>query len=242
MCGRYAIITSPEELKTAFAYSETPNFPPRYNIAPTQPVPVVHLSEGVRHFTLMRWGFIPGWVKDLKSFPLINNIRSETAREKASFRAAFMRRRALMPADGFYEWQRLDKSRRAFLIRRPDAKPFAFAALWETWSTSDGSELDTAAMLTTNANGLISAIHDRAPVILMPRDYDTWLDPRTSSAEAESLLRPPPDGFLEMLAVSDAVNKVANDGPELHDAPQAVELPKPKAIKPPPAKDQGDLF
>jgi putative SOS response-associated peptidase YedK len=242
MCGRYAIITPPAELKAAFGYAEQPNFPPRYNIAPTQPVPVVHHSEGERHFTLMRWGFIPGWVKDLKRFPLINNIRSETATEKASFRAAFQRRRALMPADGFYEWQRLGKSRRAFLIRRPDCKPFAFAGLWETWSTSDGSELDTAAMLTTHANGLISAIHDRAPVILLQRDYDMWLDPMTTSAEAESLLRPPPDGLLEMVSVSDAVNKVANDGPEIQAAPVAVKVPKPVLAKQPLPKDQGDLF
>jgi putative SOS response-associated peptidase YedK len=181
-------------------------------------------------------------VKDLKRFPLINNIRSETATEKASFRAAFQRRRALMPADGFYEWQRLGKSRRAFLIRRPDCKPFAFAGLWETWSTSDGSELDTAAMLTTHANGLISAIHDRAPVILLQRDYDMWLDPMTTSAEAESLLRPPPDGLLEMVSVSDAVNKVANDGPEIQAAPVAVKVPKPVLAKQPLPKDQGDLF
>jgi putative SOS response-associated peptidase YedK len=247
MCGRYAIITPPDELKAAFGYPDLPNFPPRYNIAPTQPVPVVNLAEGMRRFTLMRWGFIPGWVKDLKAFPLINNIRSETAREKASFRAAFMRRRALMPADGFYEWQRMGKARRAFYIHRPDNKPFAFAALWETWATSDGSELDTAAMLTTHANGLISAIHDRAPVVVLPRDYNRWLDPMTTAAEAESMLRPPPDGFFEMTAVSDAVNKVANDGPELHAAAQPSESQKPTLLKPEPetlasTKAQGDLF
>ena len=247
MCGRYAIVTPPDELKAAFGYPDLPNFPPRYNIAPTQPVPVVHLAEVMRRFTLMRWGFIPGWVKDLKAFPLINNIRSETAREKASFRAAFTRRRALMPADGFYEWQRIGRERRAFYIHRPDNKPFAFAALWETWANSDGSELDTAAILTTHANGLISAIHDRAPVIVLPRDYDRWLDPMTTAAEAESMLRPPPDGFLVMAAVSDAVNKVANDGPELHAIPDLIEVQKttplrPASSNPALTKKQRDLF
>jgi putative SOS response-associated peptidase YedK len=222
MCGRYAIVTTPEVMKAAFGYGEIPNFPPRYNIAPTQPVPVIHQSDGQRHFTLMRWGFIPGWVKDLQKYPLVINIRSETAREKASFRAAFQRRRALMPADGFYEWQRLGKLKRPFLIRRPDQKPFAFAALWETFSTSDGSELDTVAMMTTSANGLIAAIHDRAPVILHERDYDLWLDPGTSPGEAESLLRPPPDGLLEMVPVSDAVNKVANDDPAVQEPPPEI--------------------
>ncbi len=136
-----------------FGYADQPNFPPRYNIAPTQPVPVVHRQDGVRRFTLMRWGFIPGWVKDPKDFPLIINIRSETVREKASFRAAIQRRRALMPADGFYEWQRLGRDSRPFLLRRPDRGLFAFAALWETWMSPDGSEIDTVGLLNTTANG-----------------------------------------------------------------------------------------
>jgi putative SOS response-associated peptidase YedK len=213
MCGRFAIIQTPDVLKETFGYLDTPNFPPRYNIAPTQPVPVVHTQEGQRRFTLMRWGFVPGWVKDIKEYPLVINIRSETAREKASFRSAFTRRRALMPADGFYEWQRIDKTSRPFLLRRPDRGVFAFAALWETWSSNDGSEIDTVALLNTTANGAISAIHDRSPVILPQKCFEAWLDPHTTPDEAHRMLQPPPDDFLEMLPLGIAINKVANDGP-----------------------------
>jgi putative SOS response-associated peptidase YedK len=217
MCGRFAIIQTPEVLKEAFGYDDTPNFPPRYNIAPTQPVPVVHMQEGLRRFTLMRWGFIPGWVKDIKQYPLVINIRSETAREKASFRSAFIRRRALLPADGFYEWQRIDKTSRPFLLRRPDRGMFAFAALWETWSSSDGSEIDTVALLNTTANGVISAIHHRSPVILQPDCYDAWLDPHTQPDNAYRMLQPPPDDFFEMIPLGVAINKVANDGPYVQE-------------------------
>ena len=108
----------PEAMRQAFAYREQPNFPPRYNIAPTQPVPVVRLEQGTRQFILMRWGFIPGWVKDPKDYPLVINVRSESAREKPSFRAALARRRCLMPADGFYEWHRLGAAQRAGLYAR----------------------------------------------------------------------------------------------------------------------------
>jgi putative SOS response-associated peptidase YedK len=245
MCGRFAIITPPDAVKAYFGYAETPNFPPRYNIAPTQPVPVVHNAEGDRHFTLMRWGFLPGWVKDPKEFPLVINIRSETAREKASFRAAFQRRRALMPADGFYEWQRLGKDSRPFLLRRADRRIFAFAALYETWSSADGSEIDTVALLNTTANGVISAIHERSPVILPQEDFDVWLDPQTRPDEAHALLRPPPDDLLDMVEIGRAINKVANDTPDVQIA--AADQPEPanekKPGKPPRSdSEQGSLF
>jgi putative SOS response-associated peptidase YedK len=246
MCGRYAITQPPAIVRDYFGYAETPNFPPRYNIAPTQPIPVVHLQEGHRRFSLMRWGFVPGWVKDLKAFPLVINIRSETAREKASFRAAFMRRRALMPADGFYEWQRLDKDSRPYLFRRPDRGIFAFAALWETWSAPDGSEIDTAALLNTTANGLISAIHERSPVILPRESFEQWLDPVTTPDKAFALLRPPPEDLLEMVGIGKAVNKVANDHPGIQesDLPQAHDpvRPQPSMRKRAADDDQGQLF
>ncbi len=246
MCGRYALTLPPDAVRSFFGYTDQPNFPPRYNIAPTQPVPVVHLQDRVRRFTLMRWGFLPGWVKDPKDFPLVINIRSETAREKASFRAAIQRRRALMPADGFYEWQRLGRDSRPFLLRRPDRGPFAFAALWETWASSDGSEIDTVALLNTTANGVIAAIHERSPVILPPDLFDAWLDPATPTEKALALLRPPPDDLLEMIPIGKAVNKVANDGPEV----QQPDGPEPEAPKPPPRRPssrkapegQGGLF
>ncbi|HEV7336878.1 MAG TPA: SOS response-associated peptidase [Bosea sp. (in: a-proteobacteria)] len=236
MCGRYAVTLPPEAMRQAFAYREQPNFPPRYNIAPTQPVPVVRLEQGTRQFILMRWGFIPGWVKDPKDFPLVINIRSESAAEKPSFRAALARRRCLMPADGFYEWHRLGEGRRQenrpYLFRRPDRGFFAFAALWETWHSPDGSEIDTVAMVTGPANGQMAAIHHRSPVILAPEAYDAWLDPASEPAALRPLLRPPPDDFLEMIRLGDAVNKVANDGPELQQPFDPASAPQPPEQKP----------
>jgi putative SOS response-associated peptidase YedK len=249
MCGRYAITLPPEAMQALFAYRERPNFPPRYNIVPTQPVPVVRMNEGARQFVLMRWGFLPGWVKDPREFPLVINVRGESAAEKPSFRAALARRRCLMPADGFYEWQRLGTGRqaesRAFLFRRPDRGLFAFAALWETWHSADGSEIDTVALVNGPANGLMAAIHERCPVILDPRDHDAWLDPQAGPGDIALLLRPPPDDLLEMVRIGNAVNKVANDGPEIQE-PLATDAaaPKPPVAKAPSSgcSGQGELF
>jgi putative SOS response-associated peptidase YedK len=222
MCGRYAITLPPAAMREVFGYREQPNFPPRYNIAPTQPVPVVLQDRGDLRFLLMRWGFIPGWVKDPKDFPLVINIRTESAAEKPSFRNALVRRRCLLPADGFYEWRRSGTGREAraepFLFRRPDRGCFAFAALWETWHSPDGSEIDTVAMMTGPANGTMAAIHHRCPVILDPRDYSAWLDAGATPQQVQRLLQPPPDNLLEAVAIGNAVNKVANDGPELQEA------------------------
>ena len=252
MCGRYAITLPPEAMQALFAYGERPNFPPRYNIAPTQPVPVVRAHEGAPQFILMRWGFIPGWVKDLKAFPLVINIRGESAHEKPSFRAALTRRRCLMPADGFYEWHRVGRENRAYLFRRPDRGLFAFAALWETWHSPDGSEIDTVALVNGPANGLMAGIHDRCPVILDRRDHEAWLDPAAESSTVQSLLKPPPDDFLEMLRIGPAVNKVANDRPEVQEPFNPAAVPEPAAKASPtharraarkPGNDgQGSLF
>lgn len=253
MCGRYAITLPPEAMRTMFAYREQPNFPPRYNIAPTQPVPVVRLHEGARQFMLMRWGFIPGWVRDPRDFPLVINIRAESAATKPSFRAALARRRCLMPADAFYEWHRLGQGRqaesRAYLFRRPDRGLFAFAALWETWHSQDGSEIDTVALVNGPANGLMAAIHERCPVIVAPRDFDAWLDPAAEARDTAALLRPPPDDLLEMVRIGNAVNKVANDGPEVQEAFDRARAEAAKPAANPPARaarpkddSQGSLF
>jgi len=251
MCGRYAITLPPEAMRKLFGYQEQPNFPPRYNIAPTQPVPVVRRHEGARQFMLMRWGFIPGWVRNPREFPLVINIRGESAATKPSFRAALARRRCLMPADTFYEWHRLGQGRqaesRAYLFRRPDRGMFAFAALWETWHSADGSEIDTVALVNGPANGLMASIHDRCPVIIAPRDFDEWLDPMAEASNVAALLRPPPDDLLEMVRIGNAVNKVANDGPEV----QAPYDPAPAPAAPPAlarvrkvreSDEQGELF
>lgn len=245
MCGRYAIKTIPEAMQAAFGYEERPNFPPRYNIAPTQPVPVVTLDHGRRRFVLMRWGFIPGWVKDPKDFPLVINVRSETARDKPSFRAAFTRRRALMPADAFYEWHREGRVKTPYMIRRPGGGLLAFPALWETWISPDGSEIDTVAMLTAEAPLPIAAIHHRTPVILDPANWNEWLAPDTTPERAAALLEPPVQAELELVPVSSAVNRVANDGPELQE-PAGPTTPAPPAEprrrKGDPKGGQGSLF
>jgi len=252
MCGRYAITLPPEAMRAAFGYREQPNLPPRYNIAPTQPVPVVLPHNGARSFLLMRWGFIPGWVKDPKDFPLVINIRSESAAEKPSFRNALTRRRCLMPADAFYEWRRSGSGKEArneaFLFRRADRGFFAFAALWETWISPDGSEIDTVAMMTGPANGTMAGIHHRCPIILDPADHDAWLDPQATPQQTGRLLKPPPDDLLTPLAIGPAVNKVANDGPEVQ-TPMA-EAPEPatpasharRAARPRADDGQGSLF
>jgi putative SOS response-associated peptidase YedK len=246
MCGRFAIATVPEVLRDRFGYDDRPNFPARYNIAPTQPVPVVTILQGRRRFVLMRWGFLPGWVKDPKEFPLVVNIRAETAREKPSFRAALQRRRGLMPVDGFYEWRRDGAASAPYLIRRPDGAPFAFPALWETWLGSDGSEVDTVALMTTAAVPRLETIHPRAPIILDPAHWEEWLDPATPVDRAEALLAEPLQGELELRPIGTAVNKVTNDGPGIQA--RAVEGRKeppkaaPKSRRAGRDDGQGSLF
>lgn len=250
MCGRYAITLPPAAMRETFGYREQPNFPPRYNIAPTQPVPVVLPHDGALRFLLMRWGFLPGWVKDPRDFPLVINIRVETAAEKPSFRHALTRRRCLLPADGFYEWRRDGSARQAtpepFLFRRPDRAFFAFAALWETWHSPDGSEIDTVAMMTGPANGTMAAIHHRCPVIIDPRDYHSWLDPDATPQQVRSLLKPPEDELLEVVRIGAMVNKVVNDGPEIQEplSERPADPPRHarKAARPPADDGQGSLF
>jgi len=242
MCGRYAIISVPEAMRRLFRYAEQPNFPPRYNVAPTQPVPVVRIAEGARHFALMRWGLLPAWVKDPRTFTLLINARAETASEKPAFRNAMKRRRCLIPADGFYEWRREGAHKQPFFIRRKDCAPFAFAGLWETWSGPGGEEMDTAAILTTQANETLQALHHRMPVILPPEAYDLWLDEGADPREVAGLMVPAPNDQLELFAVSDAVNKVVNDDPRnIAPLAEGAVAPPPRATrsaKPPAADDE----
>jgi putative SOS response-associated peptidase YedK len=200
MCGRFAITLPPEAARKYFAYGEQPNFPPRFDVRPTQPVPVVVLSERARHFMLMRWGFLPTFVRDEKEFPLLINARSETAFEKPSFRNAIRRRRCLFIADAFYEWQKLDekgKRKQPFRIARASGEPLALGGIYETWS-KDGSEIDTCAILTTSANAMLSAIHDRMPVILNPADFGLWLALDTGQDVVARLMRPAGEDVLAM--------------------------------------------
>ncbi len=215
MCGRFAVTLPPEVYRRIFGYAETPNFPPRYNIAPTQPVAVVVEEGGARHFRLMRWGFLPSWAKDPKDFPLVINARRETLTEKATFRNAIRRRRCIFLADHFYEWRREGRDKQPFAIRMkaggPLPPPLPLAGLWETYSDPSGGEIDTAAIVTTDANGVLSAIHHRMPVILGGEEVAQWLSPETPLEEVLALTRPCQEEWLAMYPVSQRVNKVAND-------------------------------
>jgi hypothetical protein len=148
MCGRYSITSAPEAIRALFRYEEEPDFPPRYNIAPTQPIPVVRLIGGKCRFALMRWGLVPAWVKDPAAVSLLINARGETVCEKPAFRNAMKYRRCLIPADGFYEWQAGARGKQPFYIRAKDGAPLAFAGLWETWAGPNGEEVDTATIVT----------------------------------------------------------------------------------------------
>ena len=230
MCGRYAITLPPEAMRGFFRYQEQPNFPSRFNVAPTQPVPIMRLeraADGVarRHFVLVRWGFLPSFVKDVRTFPLIINARAEGLSDKPSFRAAIRRRRCLFIADAFYEWRREGEPKglaKPFLIKRADGQPFGLAGLWEHLLSPDGGEIETGCIVTVAANGEMAAVHDRMPAIIEPADFDAWLaldEDKEASAAALSLLRPAPNGTLALTPIGRAVNKVANDGPELWAPP-----------------------
>jgi putative SOS response-associated peptidase YedK len=234
MCGRYAITLPPEAVRAFFNYVEQPNFPPRYNIAPTQPIPIVAAREytggAERHFHLVRWGFLPAFVKDAKTFPLIINAHAEGIAEKASFRAAFKRRRCLVVADGYYEWRVIGpkQPKQPYLIRRIDRSPMGFAGLYETYMDATGGELDSACIITTSANALTREVHDRMPVIVPQEAFSAWLDNEvTAPADALDMLRPAPDDILELTPISKSVGNFANDteavqapvGPALRAAP-----------------------
>jgi putative SOS response-associated peptidase YedK len=229
MCGRFVITSTPQAMRMFLEYEELPNFPARYNVAPTQPIPVVRLANGRRHFSLMRWGLIPSWVKDPKGFTLLINARAETINEKPAFSAAMKRRRCLIPADGYFEWKHEGARKRAHFVRRKDRAPFVFAGVCETWTGPNGEELDTAAIITTQANETFSVLCDRMPVILPPGAFQRWLDCGTVGAEeAAQLLVPAPDDQMEMFEVGSAVNRVINDDPSLIEPGTTPE--------PPPAK------
>jgi putative SOS response-associated peptidase YedK len=216
MCGRYLIVTTPDAMRKLFGYAEVPNFPARYNVAPTQPVPIVRVAEGRREFALVRWGLIPAWVKDPREFALVINARGESVNEKPAFRNAMKRRRCLVPADGFYEWKTENGRKRAHVIRPRDGATLALAGLWESWMGPNGEEVETVAIVTTLASADVAHIHHRMPVIV-PRDaFGFWLDGvNVDAATAAEIIAPAPEGLLESYGVSDAVNRVVNDGPEL---------------------------
>ena len=253
MCGRFVITSPPAALRAMFGYAEQPNFPPRHNIAPTQPIPVVMIENGARHFRLMRWGLLPAWVKDPRKFTLLINARSETVQDKPAFRNAMKRRRCLIPADGYYEWHTADGRKRPFFIHRRDGEPFGLAGLAETWIGPNGEELDTVAIVTAAASPDLAVLHHRVPVTIAPDAFARWLDCAAFEVEAAmALLHAPEEGEFAWHEVSTRVNRVVNDDAQLilpiSDEQRPAEAPPPKktaARKPaPPREDdgQGSLF
>lgn len=218
MCGRYTQYATADDVAEHFglAPDDVADLRPRYNIAPTQPVPAVGPApegEG-RGLARFRWGLVPGWADDPADLPDMINARSETAHEKPAFRASFARRRCLLPATGFYEWRAEEGGKQPYHVRRGDGEVFAFAGIWDRWEDPRGERLDSCAILTTEAAGDLKELHDRMPVILRPEDYDRWLDPGVSErGPLEDLLSPPEIGELEYYPVTRRMNRPRFDEP-----------------------------
>lgn len=253
MCGRFSLIATREEVEAFLATIIEAEFPPRYNIAPTQPIMMVLAGEAPvrgsnlpdRQSILVRWGFIPSWVKDPNSWPLMLNMRSETAVQKNSFRIAMNHFRALVPASGFYEWRKVDKNKKqAYWIKPRKGGLVAFGALMETWSGVDGSQMDTGGILTTSANQALKPIHERMPVVIKSEDFNRWLDCKHYLPhEVADLMRPVEDEFFEAIPISDKINHVANITPDVQERVEedlAPLKPVPKAPKRKKKSDAGD--
>lgn len=225
MCGRFSQSKLAEAIAQAFDVANVPSLTPRYNIAPTQSVGTVLQTQedAKRQFRMLHWGLIPSWAKDPKMGARLINARAETVAEKPAFRSAFKQRRCLIIADGFYEWQQQGKKKQPFYCRMNDGHPFAFAGLWEHWEGAEGEVIDSCTIVTTEANELMHPIHDRMPVILAPKDYDLWLDPKAQKSDLlQPLLHPYSSQEMTAYPVSTQVNKPSNDCPECIKSLEAV--------------------
>jgi putative SOS response-associated peptidase YedK len=227
MCGRYRLSRRKEIIEEYFGTADwQDDWNPRYNIAPTQPVPVIrqHPKEPVRQISTMRWGLIPHWAKDASGAASTINARSETAADKPAFRDPLKFRRCLIPADGFYEWKRTGTSKQPYCFEVDDGELFAFAGLWDGWKDGNGNWLRTCSILTTTPNAVTSAIHDRMPVILRKDDYDVWLDPGMQNVAVISELMKPYDArTMRAYPVSPRINHVANDDEECSRSVELVQ-------------------
>ncbi len=223
VCGRYVQASSPELLAEKFGVDEVriDDHAPVYNVAPRAEMPAVRRRQDRKVLSKLRWGLVPSWAKDPKMGDRLINARAEEVADKPAFRTAFARRRCLVPADGFYEWQPRpgQKRKQPMFVHRCDGEPMAFAGLWEVWRDRDVGEdadwLRTFAIMTTRPNDTLAPIHDRMPVILPESAWDTWLDPDADPAKLSSLLVPAPDDVIDVYPVSLLVNSAENDGPEL---------------------------
>jgi putative SOS response-associated peptidase YedK len=218
MCGRYRLSRRKQIIEEHFdSISGEEDWIPRYNIAPTQPVPIIrqHPKEPRRELSLVRWGLIPSWAKDASGAAQMINARSETAGTKPAFRGALASRRCLVPADGFYEWARSGQAKQPFCFEVNDGELFAFAGIWDRWKDPSGQWIKSCSILTTTPNAVTPAVHDRMPVILDRADYDLWLDPGMKNVDAVSeMLKPYDARMMRSYPVSNRVNHVANDDAE----------------------------
>lgn len=208
MCGRYTLKTPLDALvKQLDLTGQPPSLSPNYNVAPTQNVAAVMSG---RRLETLRWGLIPSWAKDEGIGARLINARTETINEKPAFRSAFRRRRCLIPADGFYEWRRVNGGKQPYYITLRGGEPFVFAGIWESWSRAEEDVL-SCAIITTKANPLVAEIHARMPVIIPAAAYDDWLDPEADAHEALALLEPYPADAMDAYPVSTHVNRPANN-------------------------------
>jgi len=228
MCGRYRLSRRKQLVEEYFdSVSDEQDWEPRYNIAPTQPVPVIRQNAAtpVRELSLMRWGLIPSWAKDASCAASMINARSETASTKPAFADALKYRRCVIPADGFYEWKRSGGSKQPFCFEVNNGELFAFAGLWDRWREASGNWLTTCTILTTTPNAVTSTVHDRMPVILHRDDYNIWLDPGIRNVQAVSdLLKPYDARTMRSYAVSTRINHVVNDDEECSRVIEITEV------------------
>ncbi len=216
MCGRFVLTVNPEVVQQEFNLTMPPaQMQPRYNIAPTQPVMVI-TNENPKEATYHKWGLIPSWAKDMSMASKMINARSESAAEKPAYRAAFRRRRCIIPTDGFYEWNENDGKKTPMFVHRPNNELYGMAGLWEIWHDPDGGELRTCSILTTDANAFMQQYHHRMPVILHKDDYALWLSPKEEPLPVlQDLMKAYDVDGLQAYEVSRAVNRVSNDTPSL---------------------------
>jgi len=219
MCSRYTLTSPPEAVRAYFHYVNEAVFPPRYNIAPSQPVAIVrNTHRGDREMVLVLWGLIPPWVKDPREFGALVNARAESAAGKPSFRAALRHKRCLVPADGYYERMGAAGAKRPHLVRPRRGGSIGLAGIYEEWLGADGSEIETVAILTTAARGPIAHLHARMPVIIAPEHFNLWLDCRSGTTkEIQHLLEPGSGGGFDVIEVSSKVNNPQNEGPEVQE-------------------------
>jgi putative SOS response-associated peptidase YedK len=228
MCGRYRLSRRKQIIEEQFETQPwDDDWSPRYNIAPTQPIPVIrqHPKEPVRQISLMRWGLVPHWAKDASGAASTVNARSETVATKPAFRDPLKFRRCLIPADGFYEWKKTPTSKQPFCFEVNGGELFGFAGLWDGWKDATGKWIKTCSILTTIPNSVTSAVHDRMPVILARESYDLWLDPGMTNVQVVSeLLKPHNARLMRCYPVSTRVNHVANDDEECSEPVELAEV------------------